>query len=171
MTGVQTCALPILDVEYLKEGDRNILRAYIDKTGGVTIEDCENASRAFDPLLDRENFITDVYTLEVSSPGLGRQIRRPHDFEYALGKSVDVHTYKAVSGKKEFSGILAAYDEKTVTIDMKETDKVKETKKPKGKQKAEEKDQPDEKEQNQLKKKEKIFNRTDISLIRLTYTF
>ena len=107
----------LVDVEYLKEGGSFILRAYIDKEGGVGIDDCEAASRAYDPELDREDFIADAYTLEVSSPGLGRPLRRPHDFEYAVGREVEGKTYRAVDNRKEFRGVLTAFDDQTICVE------------------------------------------------------
>lgn len=105
-----------VDAEFVKEGGEYFLRIYIDKEGGVGINDCESLSRRIDPLLDKENFITDPYTLEVSSPGLGRVLRRPHDFEYAVGREVDVKLYHAVGKLKEFTGILLDSDDQKVTI-------------------------------------------------------
>ena len=105
-----------VDAEYLKEGTDFILRITIDKEGGVGTLDCEALSRAIDPKLDEENFIPDAYILEVTSPGLGRKLKRPRDFAFAMGKEVDVKTYKAVDGVKEWRGILSAYDKDQVTI-------------------------------------------------------
>ena len=113
-----------VDAEYAKvSGEYNLL-IYIDKEGGVGIDECEAASRALDPLLDEEDFIPDAYTLIVSSPGLGRQLRRPRDYVFAMGKELEIHTYKAVNGEKEFYGILTAYDDDTVTITTDGTDTV-----------------------------------------------
>lgn len=105
-----------VDAEFVREGSENFLRIYIDKEGGVTINDCEEVSRRIDPMLDEEDFIGDPYILEVSSPGLGRKLRRPHDFEYAQGREIEVRTYRAIGGKKSFTGILTAFDDKTVTM-------------------------------------------------------
>ena len=105
-----------VDAEFVKEGPDYYLRLYIDKEGGVGIDECEQVSKAIDPLLDEEDFISEPYTLEVSSPGLGRILKRPHDFEYAEGREVEVHTYRAVDGKKEFRGALKAWDKNSVTI-------------------------------------------------------
>ena len=94
------------DVEYVKEGADYYLRAYIDKEGGITIDDCVEVSRALSDELDREDFIDDAYILEVSSPGLGRTLKKDKDFERSIGQSVDIKTYKAVEGHKEYSGTL-----------------------------------------------------------------
>lgn len=107
-----------VDAEYVKEAGEYALRIYIDKEGGIGIDDCEAFSRAIDPKLDEENFISDPYTLIVSSPGLGRILRRPRDFEFALGKEVELNTYKAANGEKHFRGILKNADDKTVTVEI-----------------------------------------------------
>ena len=108
--------LELVDVEYVKEAGSYYLRAYIDKEGGVTIDDCENVSRAVNPKLDEEDFIDGSYTLEVSSPGLGRPLKKEKDYARSIGKELEIHTYRAVDGSKEFFGVLDAYDKETVTI-------------------------------------------------------
>ena len=113
---LERLCLELYDVEYVKEAGNYYLRAYIDKEGGVTIDDCEAVSREFSPMLDEKNFIDDVYTMEVSSPGLGRPLRRERDYEKSVGRELEIHTYKAVDGDKIFFGILTAYDKDTVTI-------------------------------------------------------
>ncbi len=110
-----------VDAEYVKEGGEYYLRCYIDRDGGVRIDDCEAVSRRLDPLLDEGNFIEDAYTLEVSSPGLGRILKRPHDFEFALGREVEIRTYAPVDGRKEFCGLLADFDRDSVSIAEGET--------------------------------------------------
>lgn len=107
----------IYDVEYVKEGSDWYLRAYIDKEGGVDINDCENVSRALSDALDKEDYIEEAYILEVSSPGLGRTLKKDKHFEKSLGEEVEVKTYKPIDNCKEFAGILKAYDDKTVTIE------------------------------------------------------
>ena len=109
-----------VDVEYLKEAGEYYLRVFIDKEGGVTIEDCETVTRELNLLLDREDYISEAYILEVSSPGLGRVIRRPRDFEYARGREVELHTYRPVNGKKDFTGILGEKEGKTVILETEE---------------------------------------------------
>lgn len=113
---LDSLGLELYDVEYVKEAGNYFLRAYIDKEGGVTIDDCEAVSRAYSPKLDEKNFISDAYTLEVSSPGLGRPLRRERDYEKSVGKEIEIHTYRAVDGSKIFFGTLTAYDRATVTI-------------------------------------------------------
>ncbi|GFI47309.1 ribosome maturation factor RimP [Lachnospiraceae bacterium] len=106
----------IYDVEYIKEGSDWYLRCYIDKEGGVTIDDCEKVSRALSDGLDREDFIGDAYILEVSSPGLGRMLKKDKHLEKSLLEEVEIKTYKPINGAKEFSGILKAFDETTITL-------------------------------------------------------
>lgn len=106
----------IVDVEYVKEGSDYYLRAYIDKEGGVTIDDCEAVSRKLDAKLDDADFIPDAYILEVSSPGLGRQLKKDRDLVREKGKMVDVKLYKAVGKDKELTGILEDFDAGSVTI-------------------------------------------------------
>ena len=108
----------LVDVEYVREAGLWYLRAYIDKEGGVNIQDCEDVSRAFSDRLDEEDFIEDAYILEVSSPGLGRALKKDRHFEKSLGEKVEIRLYQPQDGKKEYEGVLKAYDGTTVTIDM-----------------------------------------------------
>lgn len=110
----------VVDVEYVKEGSNWYLRAYIDKPGGITVDDCELVSRALSDLLDKHDFIPDAYILEVSSPGLGRQLKKEKDFKRSLGEEVDVKLYKAIEKQKQFTGILKAYDEEKITLEFEE---------------------------------------------------
>mgnify|MGYP005825038649 FL=1 len=111
----------LVDVEYVKEGSNWYLRSYIDKEGGITIDDCELVSRSLSDALDREDFIDDPYIMEVSSPGLGRPLKKEKDFQRSLGKDVEVRLYRAVNHEKEFAGVLTAYDEERVTLEMGES--------------------------------------------------
>ena len=108
----------LVDVEYVKEGSSWYLRAYIDKPGGININDCETVSRRLSDILDEKDFIDDAYIMEVSSPGLGRPLKKEKDFKRSLGMEVDIRTYRMIDRQKEFTGILTAYDEKTVTIEL-----------------------------------------------------
>ena len=110
----------LVDVEYVKEGGSWYLRAYIDKPGGITVDDCEIVNRAFGDLLDEHDFIEESYILEVSSPGLGRPLKKERDFARSLGEEVEIRTYRMVNKQKEFRGILKAYDKDTVTIETEE---------------------------------------------------
>ena len=110
----------LVDVEYVKEAGTWYLRAYIDKPGGITVDDCEIVNRALGDLLDEEDFIEDSYILEISSPGLGRPLKKERDFARSLGEEVEIRTYRMVNKQKEFRGILKAYDKDTVTIEEEE---------------------------------------------------
>lgn len=113
---VENFGVEIYDVEYVKEGSDWYLRAYIDKEAGVNIVDCENVSRALSQKLDEADFIEDAYILEVSSPGLGRTLKKEKHFEKAMGQEVEVRTYKPIDKCKEFVGILKAYQNGDITI-------------------------------------------------------
>ena len=108
----------LVDVEYVKEAGTWYLRAYIDKEGGIAVDDCEVISRALSDWLDKEDFIDDSYILEVSSPGLGRPLKKEKDFVRSMGKDVDVRLYRQLNKQKEFTGAHSAYDENTVTLTM-----------------------------------------------------
>ncbi len=111
------CGVCIYDVEYVKEGPDWYLRAYIDKDGGVSIEDCEKVSRLFSDSLDHEDFIADAYILEVSSPGLGRQLKKDRHLEQSIGMEVEVKLYEELDGSKEYIGVLKSFDKDTIVID------------------------------------------------------
>ena len=106
----------LVDVEYVKEGQEFYLRAYIDKPGGITIDDCVAVSREMNELLDEKDYIAGTYTFEVSSPGLGRPLKKEKDYVRSMGKELEIRTYKAIDKQKEFYGILTAYDQDTVNI-------------------------------------------------------
>ncbi len=111
--------LDIWDVEYLKEAGDWYLRVYIDKLeGGIFISDCENFSREMDPILDEADPIEGSYVFEVSSAGAERQLKRPSDFERFMGSNVEVKLYKAVDGRKSYQGILSAYEDGKVSVDV-----------------------------------------------------
>ena len=107
----------LVDVEYVKEGGIYYLRAYIDKEGGITVNDCEAVAREMNVLLDEKDFIPDSYTFEVSSPGLGRPLKKEKDYVRNMGQEVEIRTYRAINRSKEFYGLLSAYDKDSVTID------------------------------------------------------
>ena len=104
----------LVDVEYVKEGGTWYLRAYIDKEGGITVNDCEAVAREMNEILDRE----------VSSPGLGRPLKKEKDYVRSMGKEIEIRTYRAINREKEFYGILSAYDESTVTIETENGEKM-----------------------------------------------
>ena len=107
---VEANGFELVDVEYVKEGGTWYLRAYIDKEGGITVDDCEIVSRAFSDRLDAEDFIDDAYIMEVSSPGLGRPLKKEKDYKRSMGKELEIRTYRAIERNREFYGILTAYD-------------------------------------------------------------
>ncbi|MCR5106658.1 MAG: ribosome maturation factor RimP [Lachnospiraceae bacterium] len=108
------------DVEYVKEGSDHYLRAYIDKEGGITIDDCVAVSRRLSDKLDETDLIPDAYILEVSSPGLGRTLKKDRDLEKSIGRSVDIKLYKAKENTKEYTGILKEYDKENINIENEE---------------------------------------------------
>ena len=106
----------LVDVEYVKEGGSWYLRAYIDKEGGITVDDCEVVARRMNDLLDEEDFIEESYIFEVSSPGLGRPLKKEKDYARSMGKELEIRTYRAINRQKEFYGILTGYTADNVTI-------------------------------------------------------
>ena len=110
----------LVDVEYVKEGSSWYLRAYIDKDGGITVDDCEIVSRRMSELLDKYDYVEDSYIFEVSSPGLGRPLKKEKDYVRSMGKELEIRTYRAINKEKEFYGILKAYDADTVNIETEE---------------------------------------------------
>ena len=114
---VESRGFELVDVEYVREAGCWYLRGYIDKPGGITVNDCEDVSRAFSDILDEKDFIEDSYIMEISSPGLDRPLKKEKDFKRSLGKLVEFRTYRPIEKQKEFCGILNAYDSNGVTID------------------------------------------------------
>lgn len=106
------------DVEYVREAGSWYLRIYIDKVGGVDIDDCERISRRLDPVLDEADPIPDSYVFEVGSAGIERELKRPGDFDAFLGSDVEVRLYQPVNGQKSFVGTLVGYDNGTTTIEI-----------------------------------------------------
>lgn len=113
---VEAQRFELVDVEYVKEAGNWYLRVYIDKEGGITVDDCELISRAFSDLLDEADFIEDSYILEVSSPGLGRPLKKDKDFQRSIGKEIEVRTFRAIDKQKEFTGILKEFNKDSFTI-------------------------------------------------------
>lgn len=103
--------LMVWDVKYVKEGASYYLRIFIDKDGGVTIDDCEKLATEMNEILDAEDFIDSSYYFEVSSPGLGRELSRPEHFARFIGEEVKLRLYKARDGRKEYTGKLLSYGE------------------------------------------------------------
>ena len=113
---VEEYGFELVDVEYVKEGSNWYLRAYIDKPGGISVDDCEKVSRRLSDILDEKDYIEDSYIFEVSSPGLGRPLKKEKDYVRNMGKEIEIRTYRAIDRCKEFTGILKAYDDTSVTI-------------------------------------------------------
>ena len=134
--------LELVDVEYVKEGSNWYLRAFIDKPGGISIDDIEPISRELSEKLDQEDFISDAYILEVSSPGLGRPLKKDKDFVRSIGEEIEIHLYRAINKQKEFVGILKEFnkEENTFTVELEDGE-------------------------------ETVFNRADVALVRLTFDF
>ncbi|MCQ2536342.1 MAG: ribosome maturation factor RimP [Lachnospiraceae bacterium] len=110
----------LYDVEYVKEGSDYYLRIYIDKEGGITINDCEAVSRRMNELLDEKDYIDDAYIFEVSSPGLGRKLTKDKHLKMSIGEEVELKLYKARDKQKEFEGILKNFDETSITLETSE---------------------------------------------------
>ena len=107
---VESCGVTLWDVRFVKEGASHYLRIFIDKAEGVNINDCTDVSHAIDPVIDEADPIDGSYYLEVCSPGIDRELSRPHHFDYAMGKEITLKLFKAIDGKKEFTGVLKAFD-------------------------------------------------------------
>lgn len=114
---VDSKGFELVDVEYVKEGGTWYLRGYIDKPGGITVNDCEAVSREFSEKLDEKDFIEDSYIMEISSPGLDRPLKKEKDYQRSLGRLIEVRTYRPIDKRKEFCGVLTAYDADTLTIE------------------------------------------------------
>lgn len=117
----ESCGCELWDVEYVREAGQWVLRVYLDKDGGVNILDCESVSRALSDKLDELDPIESSYTLEVSSAGAERPLKRARDFEKFMGAPVTVKTYQPKDGRKEFAGVLTGYDNGDVTITVGDT--------------------------------------------------
>ena len=106
----------IYNTEYKKEGSEYFLRLFIDKDGGVTIEDCENVSREISPMLDDLTFIKEAYIFEVSSPGIDRALTRDWHFEKVMGEEIEIKLFAPLDGKKEITGVLTGYSDGIITV-------------------------------------------------------
>lgn len=114
----------LVDIEWVKEGPTWYLRVYIDKEGGITVDDCEIVSRAFGDILDEKDFISENYIFEVSSPGLDRPLKKEKDFQRSIGKMVEVKLYKALNKQKEFAGSLKAYHGDSITVELEDKSEI-----------------------------------------------
>jgi ribosome maturation factor RimP len=122
---VEEAGCELVDVEYVKEGSDWFLRVYIDKPGGVTLDDCENVSRPLSDKLDEIDPISHNFYMEVSSPGLERPLKKPADFARAIGSPVEIRLYKTVEGVKRFEGELVAFDGESITLKTEKDDNLK----------------------------------------------
>ena len=114
---VEELGCRLWDVEYVREGSEQFLRLYIDKDGGVDIEDCEKIHRAVDPVLDEKDPIPTSYHFEVCSAGLERALKRPSDFERFMGSAITVKLYRPRNGLKEIPCVLTGYENGKVTVE------------------------------------------------------
>ena len=114
---VEGAGCTLWDVEYVREGSEYFLRLYIDKEGGVCIDDCETIARAVDPILDEKDPISQSYHFEVCSAGLERPLKRPSDFAQFMGSPVLVKLYRPRNGLKEIPGVLRGYEDGKVTVE------------------------------------------------------
>ena len=115
---VEAAGCSLWDVEYVKEAGTWFLRVYIDKEGGVSIDDCEAVSRPLSDLLDQADPIEGSYTFEVSSAGADRALKKPEHFARFLGHEIEVKLYRPREGRKEFAGVLKGYESGDVTLDI-----------------------------------------------------
>lgn len=113
---VESCGCSLWDVEYVREGSEYFLRLYLDKEGGVDINDCEAVSRAMDPILDEADPISTSYHFEVCSAGLERTLKRPSDFARFMGSNITVKLYRPRNGLKEIPCVLTGYDDGKLTV-------------------------------------------------------
>ena len=113
---VEQAGCSLWDVEYVREAGSWYLWVFIDKEGGVSINDCENISRTLDPILDEADPIPDSYVFEVGSAGAERELKRPGDFQQFMGSEVEVRLYQPLNGSKAFVGTLSGYDNGDVSI-------------------------------------------------------
>ena len=115
---VEEAGCTLWDVEYVREAGTWYLRVYIDKEGGVSIDDCERISRALDPILDEADPVPDSYVFEVGSAGIERELKRPGDFEKYMGSQIELRLYQPFEGSKAFVGQLSGYDDGNVTLQV-----------------------------------------------------
>ena len=113
---VEANGCTLWDVEYVREAGTWYLRVFIDKEGGVSINDCEAISRALDPILDEADPISESYVFEVGSAGAERELKRPSDYEFFMGHEVELRLYQPMDGQKSFVGTLEGYENGDVTI-------------------------------------------------------
>ena len=113
---IQGSDLELVDVEYVKEHSTWVLRVYLDKPDGIDLEDCQRVSQALDLKLDAEDPIPGAYSLEVSSPGLERPLKKASDYQRFKGRLVKIRTYSGLHGRKRFEGILEGLRDENVVL-------------------------------------------------------
>lgn len=113
---IEDLKMELVDVEYIKEGPNMYLRLYIDKDGGVNLDDCQNVSQRISEVLDEKDPISENYFLEVSSPGIDRPLKNDKDLKRSIGKDIEISLYKAIKGKKKLTGKLLNYDDENIYI-------------------------------------------------------
>lgn len=106
----------VVEIEFLQEGRRMTLRLFVDKAGGITLDDCTAVSQLVSPLLDRSDFVSGEYFLEVSSPGIDRPVRKPADFERFVGEPIRVRAVEPVQGRRNFRGVLQGFDDGLIVV-------------------------------------------------------
>lgn len=116
--GLGDMGIELVDITYSKEGGRWFLRIFIDQPGGIGLEDCRRVSEYIDPLLDERDPIPHAYTLEVSSPGIERPLKKPADFERFTGRQISLNTFVAAEGKRKFKGLLKSAGNHSVTLEV-----------------------------------------------------
>lgn len=114
---VEELDMELVDIEYIKEGPNMYLRVYIDKVGGVSLDDCQRVSEQLSEALDREDPISENYFLEISSPGIDRPLKNDKDLQRSIGKDVEISLYKSSEGKKKLIGKLLNFDEENIYIE------------------------------------------------------
>lgn len=110
--------IELVDIQYTREGGRWYLRIFIDKPTGIGLDDCQLVSESIDPLLDEYDPIPHAYTLEVSSPGLDRPLKKPADFARFINENIKLTTYVPVEGRRKFKGRIIAADDNSVHLDI-----------------------------------------------------
>lgn len=120
---MDTHQIELVDIEYVKELGNYYLRIYIDKEGGITINDCEVVSKGLEAQLDEKDPIVEAYILEVSSPGLDRPLKKDKDFKRSLGKDIEFKLYTALKGQKEFVGTLISYTKTEIVVKINDEEK------------------------------------------------
>ena len=121
---VESLGLELVDVELVRDGQRHVLRIFIDRRGGVSLDECSQVSRIMDPIIDQDLKLNQHDFFEVSSPGLDRPLKTDQDLRRHLEEWVEISLYKALNGQKKFQGLLKGYNEETIEIETKETERI-----------------------------------------------